>query len=145
MRALSPTRTGYNLWWVFDWSPMSSEPMPALICHLTFREAEAISEADLSRVGLLEPVRATMRDRDALVVLGDLLDGGDDPLVRVRPVVIPSTGGEAEFISILDGAVEAMQSEAPAPLSHFSLVAREVRVSATSVMRAQRSVALSFG
>jgi hypothetical protein len=95
-------RRGVTLFWGFDVEPTLS----ILVARLTFGEAKKVVERDVLHEGLLEPVRRTMKTREASIVFDE-----ETPQEQVRLFDIPAAGSEPEFID----AIFAARSRQPAP------------------------------
>lgn len=93
------TATGVVLVWTFA---VDADADPALYLHLTPDETSTLLDSP-PMSGVIEPVRRTLVNPNALIVLGK----------RHRRFTIPRVGSEQEFIDALFAELEKLEAGAP--------------------------------
>lgn len=87
--------------WKFDGVDDPSIPSKYLSVRLSAEETKSVFQRDAAHVGILEPVRATLRTPEAHI-LQNVFEGDDQR--GVASFIIPREGTEEEFLDALDAA-----------------------------------------
>lgn len=96
---LEPMEEGAILCWTFS-SPVN--PVAAqLFVRLTEQEAQKVATTDLREVGIIEDIRSTLNDTEALIFT---FKDGDESSTGVMPFTIKRDSGEESFSRSLDSA-----------------------------------------
>lgn len=98
MQVLRKVRGGAVLYWCFD---ENDGVESALVCFLTHKEALAVAQRNYETEGVLEPVRASIRQCSALVAAIKA-----DGAISAVPFLIPRLATEDEFVGTLFAAAE---------------------------------------
>lgn len=91
-----------DLLWMFDGTGLpEGQPRKYLLARLTEDEARKVFERDRTKVGILEPVRHSMKHAEARI-FQNLFEGGDQR--GVGTITIPAEGDELAFLDALDAS-----------------------------------------
>ncbi|MEU8901413.1 hypothetical protein AB0C65_36490 [Nocardia sp. NPDC048505] len=94
--------SGALLWWMFE--DNDNEELGVFV-HLTYEEAQAVFHGPIYE-GLLEPIRSSMRDRNAVV-----WNRRKTGVVKAGRFEIPRGGTEPELANLMWEAAEAIYAQ----------------------------------